>query len=141
MFNAPASTVLLSEVTGVAVVVTQVDEDTKSLSASPISGWQSPTDDGLLGAAVSGAADAQSTPQGIRGAHTGNQRDIQLDRHGTAYGGSNFLAADGHANSYCRQTYLLGIPLPPSGFRSKRTSMQLLRTLCTLIQRKLMQAR
>lgn len=97
MFNAPASTVLLSEVSGAAVVVTQVDEDTKGLSASPIAGWQSPTDDGYWCSGLWGGGCAKYAT-GDLGARTPATSGISnLTGVGLHTGGSNFLAADGHA--------------------------------------------
>jgi len=90
MLNAPASTVLLSEAIGAVVVVSQVDEGTKNLSASPVGGWQSPTDDGYWCSGKWGggcATYATGTPLGGRAVGGTPQ-------HTT---GSNYLAADGHA--------------------------------------------
>ena len=88
IFVAPASTILLLETVGSAVVVDQVDEGTNNFTTAPIAKWESPTADGEYSKGYWGGNGAAYATGPFGGRAVG----------GTAAhtNGANYLAADGH---------------------------------------------
>lgn len=88
IFVAPASTILLLETIGSAVVVDQVDEGTKNFTTAPIANWESCTADGEYDRGFwGGGGDNYAT--GPIGGRTENGTAAHTN-------GANYLACDGH---------------------------------------------